>query len=75
MREVLTRVTIGIHFGGAGWGPRQGALDQGFRGCAVLGLLDAGSLGLPHLLPQCQLHSEDLQGEERRGEGEERDRG
>lgn len=32
----------------------------------MLGLLDAGSLGLPHLLPQCQLHSEDLQW--RRGE-------
>lgn len=62
-----TWVTVDVDFGGTGCWPGEHALVQGFGSCGVLGLFNAGAFCLPHLLPESQLHGEDLQG--RRPEG------
>lgn len=62
-----TWVTVDVNFGGAGRRPGEHALIQGFGSCGVLGLFNAGAFCLPHLLPESQLHGEDL--EERHEEG------
>lgn len=54
-------VVVAVVLGGAWRGPGQAALQEGLGCRAVLRLLDAGALRLPRLLPQAQLHREDLQ--------------
>lgn len=63
-----TWVTVDVNFRGAGRRPGEHALVQRFGSCGVLGLFDAGAFCLPHLLPESQLHCEDL--EQRSPEGE-----
>lgn len=56
-----TWVTVHIRFRGAGCWPGKYTFGESFGSCGVLGLLNAGALRLPHLLPKSQLHREDLE--------------
>lgn len=55
-----TWVTVDVDFGGARCWPGEYAFVQGFGSCGVLGLFNAGAFCLPHLLPESQLHGENL---------------
>lgn len=57
----VTWIAVDVHFRRAGRWPGKDTLVQRFGGCVVLGLLNAGALGLPQLLPESQLHREDLE--------------
>lgn len=57
----FTWIAIDVHLRWAGHRPGKDTLIQSFGGCGMLGLFNAGALGLPDLLPKSQLHCEDLQ--------------
>lgn len=58
--NVGTWVAVAVGFRGAGRRSGEIALCQGHGSCGVLGLFDAAAFGLPYLVPQAQLHREDL---------------